>query len=206
VALHNCYSGRVKKTTQTITFIPYLFSIVVIVSIVNVFCNGETGVINIVLRKLGKNAVPFFGRDDLVIPLYVISDVWQNAGYSCVIYLAALTSVDEEITEAAIIDGASKVKRIFYIDLPTIAPTIIVLLIIGLGRSFGIGPDKMLLLQTPMNLGGSEIISTYVYKTGIANAQFSFATAVDLFNNLVNFVLLLTINTIARKRSGAALF
>jgi putative aldouronate transport system permease protein len=206
IALHNCFSVKLKKTAQTITFIPYLLSIVVIISIVNVFCNGETGVINIILKKIGQNGVAFFGRDDLVIPLYVISDIWQNAGYSCVIYLAALTSIDEEVTEAAIIDGASKLKRIIYIDIPTIAPTIIVLLIIGLGRSFGTGPDKMLLLQTPMNIGGSEIISTYVYKTGIINAQFSFATAVDLFNNVVNFVLLLTVNTIAKKRSATALF
>jgi putative aldouronate transport system permease protein len=206
IALHNCCLQRIKKIAQTATFIPYLLSIVVVISIVNIFCNGETGIINIVLKKLNLDTIAFFGRDDLVVPLYVVSDVWQNAGYSCVVYLAALTAVDGEVTEVAIIDGATKLKRIFYIDLPTIAPTIIVLLIIGLGRSFGVGPDKMLLLQTPMNLGGSEIIATYVYKTGIVGAQYSFATAVGLFNNMVNFILLLTVNLIAKKRSGTALF
>lgn len=203
--MHNCISTRIRKFSQTATYLPYLLSIVVVVSILNVFCSGESGLINILLRRLGMERIDFFGEPKMVIPLYVISDLWTNMGYSAIIYLAALSAVDGELIEAAMIDGAGKIKQIWHIQLPTIAPTVITMLILNMGRLFGIGADKMLLLQTDLNISASEIISTYVYKTGFGGAQYGFSTAVGLFQNMVNVILLLIVNYISRKSTDISI-
>lgn len=206
VMMHNCINTRIRKFAQTATYLPYLLSTVVIVSILNMFCSGEYGLINIILRQLGQHPISFFGKEAWVMPLYVLSGIWQYTGYSAIIYLAALSTVDSQLIEAAIVDGASKLKRIWHIDLSTIKPTIIILLILSMGRVFGIGVDKMLLLQTDLNLNASEIIATYVYKTGIVSAQYGFSTAVGMFNNVINFIFLLTVNYLSKKLTETSLF
>lgn len=200
LALHNCTNKGIKKTAQMTSYLPHLLSVVVVVSIVNVFCAGDYGLINILLRKMGLEAISFFGEPKWVYPMYIISDIWKDAGYSAVVYMGALSSVDEELMEASRIDGANKMQSVWYIQLPCIIPTVVTMLIMSIGNLFAMGADKMLLLQTDLNLAASEIISTYVYKTGIIQTQYGFSAAVGLFQNVINVTLLLTVNWICKKK------
>ena len=139
-------------------------------------------------------------------PVYVISGIWQGTGWSSIIFIAALAGIDPQLHEAAEIDGAGRLQRIWHINIPGILPTMVILLILNSGHIMNIGFEKVFLMQNPVNYGVSEIISTYVYKTGIVQAQFSFSTAVGLFNAVVNFVILLLVNTVAGKVSETSLF
>ncbi len=200
--LFNTNSVPLKKIAQTATYLPYLLSLVLVVSIINVFCAGDYGFINIILHRLGMSKINFFGTPTLVYPLYIISGIWSSCGYNAVVYLGALASVDNDQIEAAMIDGAGKLKRIWYIQLPTILPTVMTLLVLNVGNMFAVGADKMILLQTDLNLSCSEIISTYVYKTGVEGAQYGFSTAVNLFQSVISVVMLLSINKLSKKLTG----
>ena len=197
--LHNSNNKVLKKLTQSFSYLPHLLSTVLVISILNVFCSGDFGLINILLTKLGMDKISFFGEPDLVAPLFVISGVWQNAGYGAIVYLGALSAVDEELMEAARIDGAGKLKCIWHIQLPMIMPTVSTMLILNMGRVFALGADKMILLQTDLNISASEIISTYVYKTGVMSSQYGFSSAVGLFQNVINIIMLLLVNWISKK-------
>lgn len=197
--LHNSTIKSLKKTAQTFSYLPHLLSTVVVVSIINVFCAGDYGLINILLKNNGMDRINFFGEPGWVYPLYVISGVWQSTGYGAIVYLGALSSVDEELMEAARIDGASKLQTIWHIQLPCILPTVVTMLILNMGNMFAVGADKMLLLQTDLNLSASEIISTYVYKTGFSGMQYGFSTAVGLFQNAINLAMLFIVNAISKK-------
>lgn len=197
--LHNSTNKYIKKISQMTSYLPHLLSTVVVISIVNLFCNGSTGLINILLKNMGKETINFFGLEDWVLPMYVISGVWQSAGYSAIVYLGALSSVDEQQMEAAKIDGASKLQCILHVQLPSILPTVVTMLILSMGSLFSVGAEKMLLMQTDLNLGASEIISTYVYKAGMTDAQYGFATAVGLFQNIINLIMMCSVNFISRK-------
>lgn len=202
--LHNSSNKRLSKVVQNVTYLPYLLSVVIIVSILNVFC-GDTGIINILLKNAGLQKINFFGDPDWVYPFHVILGVWKGTGYGAIIFLSALSGVDEEMIEAAKIDGAGKLRVIWNIQLPMILPTIITLLILNLGSSFNVGVDQALLLQTDLNLRSSEVISTYVYKTGVSSMQYGFSTAVGLFQTLVNFILMLTVNMISKKTTDMSI-
>lgn len=204
--LFNSSSKRIKKFAQTSTYLPHLISVVVVVSLMQILLNRESGLINILIRAGGGKAINFFGDTNMFFPMYVISELWQGVGFGAIIYLAALSGIDAEISEAALIDGASKLQKIWYIDIPCIMPTIITMLILRCGRMFQLGPDKILLMQTPLNLSVSEIISTYVYKTGVVEMQYGFSTAVGLLNNVVNFVIMATVNTISRRKTGNSIY
>ncbi len=203
-------NSRYKRAVQTITYAPHFISTVVLVGVMNVLLapnNGATGgVINGIIMKLGGESIFFMGEPGVFPSLYVWSGIWQSMGFSSIVYLAALTGVSPELHEAAIVDGASKFKRIWHIDLPSIAPTMIILLIMACGNIMTVGQDKILLMQTPLNLGVSEVISTYVYKIGILGNQFSFATAFNLFNSVINITLLIVVNTIANKINEVSLW
>lgn len=204
--LNQVRSTKYKKFVQNISYIPYLLSVVVVISIANLLLSPNTGVVNILIEKFGGEEILFFGHDKYVLPIYIISDVWQNMGYNAIIYIAALAAVDQEQLEAAKIDGAGRWKTIWHIELPSIANTIIIVLILSWGRIFSVGADRMLLLQTPLNLGASEIISTYVYKVGLIDGQFGFSTAVELFNTMVNLICLFVVNKLADKYSDNSIF
>lgn len=150
--------------------------------------------------------IPFMSKDQYVRPLYVISSVWSTLGYNAVIYLAALSSTSQELIDAAMIDGCNKLKRIYHIDIPAISSMIVTLLIMRLGSFFGDSVEKMLMLQTDLNLNTSETIGTYTYKVGMLNRQYGYSTAVDLFTNVINFCLLLFSNFVARRVSDSSLF
>ena len=198
LGLNQVQNLRFKKTVQTVTYAPYFISTVVLVGIINIVF-AETGFVNQFLKLLGKNSVLFMGAVKYWRHIYVWSGIWQNMGWSAIIYIAALSSVDPVLYEAALIDGATKLQRIICIDLPSIAPTIVITFILSAGSIMGIGFEKAFLMQNPLNAGVSEIIPTYVYKVGLLSGEYGFSTAVGLFNSVINCVLLLTVNKIARK-------
>lgn len=199
IALNEVSNQRFKKLVQMITYAPYFISTVVMVGLIMQVTDMRTGIINIVLQLFGQDAVNFLGNPNIFPSLYVWSGIWQTAGYSAIIYLAALSGVSKELQEAAIVDGASRLKRIWHIDLPAIRPQIIILLIFNVGSIMNIGFEKVYLMQNSMNMSKSEIIATFVYKVGLVNADYSFSTAVGLFNSVVGFILLISVNWLAKK-------
>ncbi len=206
LALNEVKSARFKKTVQMVTYAPYFISTVVMVSIIMLFLSPRLGIVNTITGALGFEAVNYLGEPGMFRTIYVLSDVWQTMGYSAVIYLAALAGVDPSLYEAAKVDGANRFQKILNVDLPGILPAAVIILILSVGNIMALGFEKMYLLQNPLNLSTSEIISTYVYKIGLLNANYSFATAVGLFNSLINLVLLLVVNAIAKRASNTSLW
>ncbi|MFV0401437.1 MAG: ABC transporter permease [Oscillospiraceae bacterium] len=201
VFLNEIRSKFVKKTIQTVTYAPYFISTVVMVGIILQVLHMRIGVVNNLFEAIGLDRIDFMGKESYFRTIYVLSNVWQTTGFSAVIYIAALGGVDPSLVEASVIDGASRMQKIIHIDLPCIAPTIVIQLILAVGSVMNIGFDKIFLMQSPVNLNVSEIISTLVYKRGIEKSLYSFATAVGLFNSVINLVLLFTANFAARKIS-----
>lgn len=199
IALNECKSKRFRKVTQMVTYMPYFISTVVLVSMILQFTDISSGIANQMIARLGGKPVNFMGTVSYFRSLYVWTGVWQSMGYSAIVYLAALTGVPQELYEAAKVDGASKLRRIFSIDIPYIAPTILTLFILNTGSILSIGFEKIYLMQNNINTPVSEVISTYVYKMGVQNGNFSFSTAVGLFNSLVNLFMLLVVNTISKR-------
>lgn len=195
-----------KKTVQMVTYAPYFISTVVMVGMLIQLMNIRTGFFNHLIQIFGGTPVDFMAIPSLFRTIYVFSGVWQGMGYSAVIYIAALSNVDPQLYEAAIIDGANRLQKIIHIDIPAILPTIVLMLIMSLGNVMSIGAEKVYLMQNNLNLSTSEIISTYVYKIGLINGQFSLSTAVGLFNSVINFVLIVIVNTIARRLGDTSLW
>lgn len=204
--IHNSSSKHIRKISQTFSYMPHLLATVVVVTIIELFCSPEVGLINIILEKFGMASVDILGSEEAFLPMYIISNAWQGLGSSAVVYIAALSAVDQEQIEAATIDGANKLQRMWHVDIPTIMPTFIMLTIMKFGRVLNVAYEKVLLLQNDLNIGVSEIISTYVYKQGLVSAQYSYSAAVSLFNNLVGLILVITVNKIAKKAADMSLF
>ncbi|WP_191271282.1 ABC transporter permease [Neobacillus kokaensis] len=204
--LNQIGSTKFRRMVQTITYAPHFISVVVIVGMLYLFLSPMNGLLNNILGFLGIEPIFFMGEPGWFKSTFVFSGIWQNAGWSMIIYLAALSSVSPELHEAAIMDGASKFQRIVHIDLPAIMPTIMILLILDVGNFMALGFEKVYLMQNALNIDSSEVIQTYVYKTGLLNAQYSYATAVGLFNAIINFVLLIAMNQFAKKMKQTSLF
>ena len=204
--LNQIKNNRRRKVVQTISYAPYFVSNVVVVSILSVIC-APSGFINTIIKFFnGGNALYLTSAAEYFRSLYVISNIWQTMGFNAVIFIAALTAISPDYYEAATIDGASRFQRILYIDIPMILPTIILMLILQIGNIMNVGYEKAYLMQNGSNTIVSELISTYVYKVGLQTAQYSFATAVGLFNSVVNFIILVTANFIAKKVSDISIF
>ncbi len=200
---------RYAKVIQTVTYFPHFISTVVIVGLVFQLMNNRTGIYGSIYRAITGVVGPnLLASGPLFRHIYVWSGQWQNLGFNAIIYIAALAGVDVTLHEAAMIDGASRLQRIWHVDLPGILPTVTIMLIMATGQLMSIGYEKVLLMQNGLNLDYSEIISTYVYKTGLAStrANFSLASAVDLFNSVINFILLMTVNKITKSLDGTSLF
>ncbi|MBP7402962.1 MAG: sugar ABC transporter permease [Clostridia bacterium] len=195
-----------KKTVQTVSYAPYFISTVVMVGMLNVFLSPSSGIVNVVIKMLGGTPVYFMGKPELFRSIYVWTNVWQTTGRSAIIYIAALTGVSMDLHEAAMVDGANKLQRTLHIDIPGILPTAVIMLILNLGQIMSLGFEKAYLMQNSLNITASEIISTYVYKIGLLGAQFSFSTAIGLFNSLINFVLVVAVNMTARKLGETSLW
>lgn len=204
--LNHCIRPRYKKVIQTITYSAHFISTVVLVGMIGIFFSQRLGLANHLLQALGFDAVNFLGKPEYFRHIYVWTGVWQNLGWNSIIYVAALSSVNTELYEAASIDGATLFQKIRNIDTPTLLPTATIMLILNFGSIMSVGFEKVFLMQNPLNLGVSEIISTYVYKTGLLNLQYSFSTAVGLFNNIVNIIMLLIVNQASKKLSDTSLF
>ncbi|MBB3111724.1 putative aldouronate transport system permease protein [Paenibacillus phyllosphaerae] len=204
--LNEVRSGKFKRLVQMVTFAPYFISTVVMVSMIMLFLAPRLGFVNVLLNNMGLDSINFLGEPGMFRSIYVWSDIWQTAGYTAVIYLAALSGIDPTLYEAAKVDGASRAQKIFHVDLPGILPTIVIVLILNVGNVMAIGFEKVYLLQNPLNLVNSEIISTYVYSIGLLNANYSFATAVGLFNSVINLILLVLVNSLAKRFSNNSLW
>ena len=203
--LNQIRSTRARKTIQTISYAPYFLSNVVLVCIISVLFSS-TGVVNNVIQSTGGSIRNFTSEAQYFRPLYIGSTIWQSMGFNAIIYIAALTGISPEYYEAALIDGANKFQRVWYIDLPLIMPTVILMFILAVGNIMTIGYEKAWLMQAGGNTSVSEIISTYVYKTGLQSAQYSFATAVGLFNSVVNFIILVLANMVSKKAADISIF
>lgn len=196
-----------KRTVQTTVYIPYFISVVVLVSMLRIMLADDSGVISNFLKAIhlvGKD-VNLPGSESTFMPVYVLSGVWQTMGWNSIIFIAALASVDTQLYDACRIDGANRWQTMIHIDLPAIMPTIIIMLIMNMGNILNVGFDKVFLMQNSLNLGASQVISTYVYTVGIKSSQFSFGAAVGLFNTLINFVFLMATNAIAKRSTGTGL-
>ena len=199
IAINEIGNRRFKKTMQMVTYAPYFISVVVLVGMMMQMMDLRSGIINVLLQKIGINPINFFGDAGIFRHLYVWSGVWQTAGYSSIIYVAALAGVSPELQEAAIVDGASRVQRILHVDIPAIMPTVIIMLIFNCSNIVSIGMDKIYLMQNSLNTSVSEVISTFVYKVGVVNSNFGFSTAAGLFQSVVAFALLVIVNQICKK-------
>jgi putative aldouronate transport system permease protein len=198
---------RIKRFLQTIVYVPYFISMVVMVALIFILCSPNTGIISHALKATGLigQTMNLTGNPRAFVPLYVISGIWQTCGWNSVIYFAALSSVDSQLYDAAKIDGANRLSIVWHIELAALVPTIIILLILNMGNILTVGFEKVFLMQNSLNLAVSEVISTYTYKIGLASNQFSFGSAIGLFNTAVNFAFLSLTNFIAKKTSDISL-
>ncbi|WP_407873150.1 ABC transporter permease [Paenibacillus sp. P36] len=204
--LNQIKNVRFKKWVQTVTYAPHFISAVVIVGMLFIFLSPRTGLVNQFIQFLGGEPIYFIARPEWFKTIYVFSGLWQNAGWSMIIYLAALTSVSPDLHEAAIMDGANKYQRMWHIDVPSIMPTVMIMLILNLGNFMTVGFEKVYLMQNALNVDASEVIQTYVYKSGLLSAQYSYSAAVGLFNAGINFILLISVNTLAKRLKQTSLW
>lgn len=204
--LNEVRSNKFRSMVQTFSYAPHFISMVVMCGMVAMFLSPTTGVVNKLLNALGLESVFFMQEAGLFKWVYVLSGIWQGAGWSSVIYYAALSGVDKSLLEAADMDGATRLQKIWHVNLPVILPTILVMFILQCGSLLSVGYEKAYLLQTSSNLTGSEIISTYVYKVGLVQSDFSFSTAAGLFNTVVNCIILISANQLSKKVAKTGLF
>ncbi len=196
---------RSKTIIQNVLIAPHFISLVVLIGMVMIFLNPRNGLINQLIIAFGGEPIHFLGKPEYFKGIYILSGVWQNTGWDTVIYIAALSSIDPALYEAATVDGATRWQKIWRIDFPGILPVVITQLILNCGQMLSIGYEKILLLQNPLNRVASEVISTYEYQQGILNSQFSYSTAIGLFNAVINFAILLLVNHLAKKYSDTSI-
>lgn len=194
-----------KRTVQTISYMPYFISMVVICGLITTFCQTN-GVVNDLITFFGGERRNLLSEKGLFYPIYIISGIWQSIGWDSIIYLAALSGIDQEQYEAAKVDGAGRIRQMISVTLPGLMPTITILLILRLGSILSVGYEKILLLYQPLTYEAADVISTYVYRKGILESNFSYSTAVGLFNSMVNICFLLVANRLGKKISETGLF
>jgi putative aldouronate transport system permease protein len=208
LALNAIRQRYFSKFAQLVTYAPNFISVVVVVGILVMLLDPQSGVVNHMIGLAGGNPIDFMGQPEWFRHLYVFSGVWQTAGFSAIVYLAALSSVPTELHEAARVDGASRLRRMWHIDLPAIIPIAVILLVLNIGSILSVGFEKVLLMQNPLNLDQSQVIGTYVYQVGLESPlpQYSYATAIGFFNSVVGLILLVLVNQLARRVAKAGLF
>ncbi len=212
-------SQKFKKVVQTVSYLPHFVSVAAVCGMLTLFLSSQQtsadassfaneGIINMILLKLGliKQGIPFLDRANWFRTVYIASDVWQSIGWSAIVYIAALSAVDQELYEAATIDGASRVQKMWHISVQLIRPTIVILLVMQIGKIMSLGADKALLLQRPATYTKSQILSTYIYNQGLTQGELSFSTAVGLFNSIINIILVVVANFISNKLTDTGLW
>ena len=203
--INEVQNAKFKRTVQMVTYMPHFISTVVVCALIRLMFARATGVVNTVITSLGGDRIDFIQTPKYFIWLYVGSGVWQNIGWNAIIFLSALSAVSPEHVEAARIDGANRLQINWHVYIPTILPTIIIMLIMRCGSVLSVGYEKIFLMQNPLNLDISQVISTYVYDLGIVKGQYSYSSAIGLFNNVVNVTLLLIVNWISKKVSSISI-
>lgn len=206
ILLNEVRNLRYKKFVQTVSYLPHFISTVSIVGILFMVLSPNGGIVNIIIQKLGGTPIYFMTESKWFRTIYVASGVWQNLGWDAIIYIAALAGVNQELYEAAVIDGASRLKQIWHVSLPGIRSTIVIMLIMRMGGMMSSNTDKVLLMQNALTYDVSDIIGTYVYRRGIQDADYSYSTAVGLFNSLINVVFVVTANTISKRLGESSLW
>ena len=204
--LNELKDGWFKKTTQTISYLPHFVSTVIIVGMYVNFLSPSTGLINNIIEKLGGERIYFLNEPKYFRSLYTIMNIWKGVGWGSIIYLAALTGIDPELYEACIIDGGGRLRQTWHITLPGIANTVIIMLIMRIGRLLSVGYESIILMYTPATYETADVISTYVYRRGLVDADYSFSTAVGLFNSVVGFIFIYTANALAKRFSETSLW
>jgi len=203
--LNEVKSKRFSKTVQTISYLPHFISTVVICGMIKDFTSAN-GLVTDFLVLLGGKRQALLNDPNMFVPVYVISGIWQQLGWNSIIYIAAIAGVDQSLYEAASVDGAGRLRQVWHITLPSILPTIIILLIMRVGNLLSVGFEKIILLYNPAIYDTSDVISTYVYRKGLLEYNYSFSTAVGLFNSVINFILLVATNTISKKATESSLW
>ena len=198
-------SRRYARVVQTITYMPHFISLVVVCSMVREFTKSD-GLVTTLLSYFGFPRQTMLNNPNLFVPVYVISSIWQEAGWGSIIYLSALTGIDPTLYEAAEIDGAGRFKRVLHVTLPSILPTIVIMFIMRTGKIMSLGAEKVILLYNPAIYDTADIIASYVYRRGIAGTDWSYSTAVGLFNSVVNFLLVISVNKLSNKLTGSGLW
>jgi putative aldouronate transport system permease protein len=204
--LNEVRNAKYKKLVQTVTYAPHFISTVVFVGMIFVFFNKSYGIVNTLLKLTGGKSRDWINIGRYFKSLYVWTGIWKSTGWGSIIYFAALSNIDQEQHEAAIIDGASRIQRVWHINIPAIIPIAIILLILSIGSVMSVGFEKVYLMQTPLNMEQSDVIATYVYRVGMLNAKYSFSTAVGLFNSAINCFLLILFNYVSRKLTATSLW
>ena len=206
ILLNQIKGPKIKRFIQTSIYVPYFISTVVLAGMLYIFLSPTSGIFNILRQALGMKAVDFMSDAKAFRSIYIISGIWQSAGWGTILYIASLSGVDPSLYEAAEIDGASIWQKIRYIDIPSIVPVIVMVFILDCGKLLSSNTDKALVMQTPGNIPTSDIIGVYVYNVGLGSGQFSYTTAIGLFINVINFVIIITANQISKKISDVGLF
>lgn len=206
LCINELRSRKIQQSVQMVIYAPYFISTVVIVSMTLLILSPRTGLIGQIYGLFGWDAPDFLSRAEYFRHIYVWSEIWTTAGYFTVLYLSALSAIDPALYDAAKIDGASRLQRMLNVDIPGIIPLALTLLLLGVGNVMNIGFEKAFLLQNPINLAQSEILPTYVYKTGLLNANYSVATVVNLLNAFINLVTILAVNAFVKRISGRSLW
>ena len=208
ISLNYLKNQKFKKTVQMVTYMPYFLSTVIIVGMLQLVFNMQSGVVNNIIAFFGGEKINFMGLSKYFRSMYVWSGVWQGTGWGSIMYIAALAGVDPQLHEAAIIDGANKVRRVWHIDLPCIAPTVAIMTIMNMGSILQVGFDKTFLMQNPTNLEISEVLSTYEYKIGLGGGipSYPYPAAIGLFASIVTFIMVTVSNKISRKLSDTGLW
>ncbi|MDQ0900939.1 putative aldouronate transport system permease protein [Paenibacillus sp. V4I7] len=197
---------KAKQILQTTVYLPHFISTIVLVGMLNVLLSPETGIVGYLMKLVGLGDINLLASTSTFMPVYVLSDIWQHCGWNSIIYLAALSTIDPQLYDSAKIDGASRWQTIRYVDIPAIVPTMIILFILSMGNVLGTGFEKIFLMQNALNLPVSEVIATYVYKIGIVSNQFSYSSAIGLFNTVINFIFLIAVNAISKRFSNMSLW
>jgi len=199
-------SERFKKVLQNVTYIPHFISVVVIVGMLQLFLNPQTGLVNLIMKGAGLETVAFMESAGWFKTIFIGSNIWQNMGWQSIIYIAALSGINPQLYEAAKVDGASRFRRIWHISLPGIVPIIVIMLILDVGAFMNIGFEKILLMQNDLNKQASDVIQTFIYNNGILQGDYSYSAAIGLFNSAINFTLLILINRYARRKAETSLW
>ncbi len=204
--LNEVRNPRFKRVTQTISYVPYFISTVIVVGLLKDMTSTNDGIINTAIVALGGQKIDFFASPQWFRPLYVISSIWSGIGYNSIIYLAAISGINPELYESAVLDGASRMKQAIHITIPCISSTIVILLIFAVGGIVGNDYQKILLMQSPLTYETSDVISTYVYREGILGGSYSYTTAINLFTSLISLFFILVTNWVARKAGESSIF